>query len=127
MKYLRKFNESKNTQPRKESEITKIGPILRLEKDDKIVKKQIEDSISVYLETNDDYVNSYVNYVVKMSLQLKRHEIAKYLLSKYKNTYIKSDDVSDILTWVKNTKLNNSEKEEAYDLLSKYVGHIHNN
>jgi hypothetical protein len=114
MKYLKKFNEEFHYTP-----INLIGPCLR-DGNDYTVKKVIEDSL-VYPDT----AKKYINYTLCMSLELKRHDMAKYLLSKYKNTYINSDDITKALKWVRNTKLSDSEKEEAYDLLSKYVGHIY--
>ena len=128
MKYLRKFNEEYvpleylNT----ENKMRDIFLALKEENDVNVIKELIENSIKSYSEGEKAYyTKTYVNYALKISLQLKRHEITKYILVKYKNTYIKSDDITAALTWVRNTELSDTEKEEATYLLSKYVGYIY--
>ena len=81
---------------------------------------------------NDEYYTISLEYkkmfskpiiipLLTYSLEYGRLNLAEYILSKYKNRPIKSEDITDTLKWIRNSdKMSNKLKDKAIDLLSKH-------
>jgi hypothetical protein len=134
MKHLRRFNESVervNTStwrvPQEYKNLAKIIKGTWKSKDDigeideDLVKDAIDSDAKVLRLGKPTAV-----FCLLYSLEYGRINLAEYILSKYKNNTIKSEDITDILKWIRNSnKMTKELKDESIDLLSRYIGHIY--
>ena len=131
MKYLKRFTESvedeKVDTPQEYSNLAKIIKGTWKSKDD---IGEIDEELVKGIIDNDAKIlrlgKPTVVFCLVYSLEYGRMNLAKYILSKYKNNPIKSEDITDVLKWIRNSnKMTKELKDESVDLLSKYIGHIY--
>jgi hypothetical protein len=124
MKYLKRFTESvEDEKVDTTQEYSNLAKIIKgtWKSKEELVKGIIDNDAKILRLGKPTVV-----FCLVYSLEYGRMNLAKYILSKYKNNPIKSEDITDVLKWIRNSnKMTKELKDESVDLLSKYIGHIY--